>query len=79
MRSLGAKKQRKAGLAVPMASDARRKKTAYALIALSGAALRRLGTQSDKVELTRYATWAQQDLEEFNEALAAQRTTEDPL
>jgi hypothetical protein len=29
--------------------------------------------------LARYTTWTQEDLEVFNEALAAQRTKDDPL
>jgi plasmid stability protein len=29
--------------------------------------------------LARYMTWSQEDLAEFNEALAAQRSTDDPL
>jgi hypothetical protein len=38
-----------------------------------------VGVEERRKRLTRYTTWTQEDLEEFNEALAAQRTTDDPL
>lgn len=38
-----------------------------------------VGVDERRRRLTRYATWTQEDLEEFNEALAAQRTNDDPL
>lgn len=38
-----------------------------------------VGVDERRRRLARYATWTQEDLEEFNEALAAQRTLDDPL
>lgn len=38
-----------------------------------------VGVDERRRRLARYATWTQEDLEEFNEALAAQRTIDDPL
>ena len=38
-----------------------------------------VGVDERRRRLARYATWTQKDLEEFNEALAAQRTLDDPL
>lgn len=38
-----------------------------------------VGIDERRRRLERYATWTQEDLEEFNEALAAQRSTDDPL
>jgi plasmid stability protein len=38
-----------------------------------------VGVDERRQRLARYATWTQKDLEEFNEALAAQRTLDDPL
>ena len=34
-----------------------------------------VGVDERRKRLTRYTTWTQEDLEEFNEALAAQRTS----
>ena len=38
-----------------------------------------VGVDERRRRLERYATWTQEDLEEFNEALAAQRSIDDPL
>ena len=38
-----------------------------------------VGVDERRRKLARYATWTQEDLEEFNEALFAQRTLDDPL
>jgi plasmid stability protein len=38
-----------------------------------------VGVDERRQRLARYATWTQDDLEEFNEALSAQRTIDDPL
>ncbi len=38
-----------------------------------------LGVAERRQRLARYATWTPEDLEEFNTALAAQRTSDDPL
>jgi hypothetical protein len=38
-----------------------------------------VGVDERQRRLTRYTMWTQEDLKEFNEALAAQRTTDDPL
>jgi plasmid stability protein len=38
-----------------------------------------VGVDERRRRLTRYVTWNQEDLAEFNEALAAQRSTDDPL
>jgi len=38
-----------------------------------------VGADERRRRLTRYVTWNQEDLAEFNEALAAQRSTDDPL
>lgn len=38
-----------------------------------------LGVDDRRRRLARYATWTPEDLAEFNEALAAQRTIDDPL
>ena len=38
-----------------------------------------LGAAERRQRLARYATWNEEDLEEFNAALAAQRTPDDPL
>jgi plasmid stability protein len=38
-----------------------------------------LGVDERRRKLTRYMTWNQDDLAEFNEALAAQRSIDDPL
>jgi plasmid stability protein len=38
-----------------------------------------VGVDERRRRLARYATWTQEDLEELNEALAAQRTIDDPL
>ena len=37
------------------------------------------GVDERRARLARYATWTPEDLSEFNEALAAQRPTDDPL
>ena len=38
-----------------------------------------VGPDERRRKLARYTTWTPEDLEEFNEALAAQRTIDDPL
>lgn len=38
-----------------------------------------VGVDERRRALARYATWTAEDLAEFNEALAAQRTSDDPL
>jgi plasmid stability protein len=38
-----------------------------------------VGADERRRRLARYVTWSQEDLAEFNEALAAQRSTDDPL
>ena len=38
-----------------------------------------VGVDERRQRLARYTTWTQEDLKEFNEALAAQRTIDDPL
>jgi plasmid stability protein len=38
-----------------------------------------VGADERRRRLARYATWTQEDLKEFNEALASQRTLDDPL
>lgn len=38
-----------------------------------------VGIDERRRRLARYATWTPEDLAEFNEALAAQRMTDDPL
>jgi plasmid stability protein len=38
-----------------------------------------VGVNERRRRLARYATWTQEDLEEFNEALFAQRSIDDPL
>jgi plasmid stability protein len=38
-----------------------------------------VGVDERRRRLARYATWTPEDLEEFNRALAAQRTIDDPL
>jgi len=38
-----------------------------------------VGAAERRQRLARYATWTEEDLEEFNEALAAQRIIDDPL
>lgn len=38
-----------------------------------------VGVAERRQRLARYATWTPEDLEEFTESLAAQRTTDDPL
>lgn len=38
-----------------------------------------VGVDERRRRLARYATWTQEDLEEFNEALSAQRSLDDPL
>jgi plasmid stability protein len=38
-----------------------------------------VGVDERRRRLSRYMTWTPEDLKEFNEALAAQRTTDDPL
>lgn len=38
-----------------------------------------VGVSERRERLARYATWTQEDLEEFNEALAGQRSIDDPL
>ncbi len=38
-----------------------------------------VGVDERRARLARYATWTPDDLAEFNEALAAQRTIDDPL
>jgi plasmid stability protein len=38
-----------------------------------------VGVDERRRRLARYATWTSEDLAEFNEALAAQRTIDDPL
>lgn len=37
-----------------------------------------VGVEERRKRLARYTTWTQEDLKEFNEALAAQRTTDEP-
>jgi hypothetical protein len=46
------------------------------VLAILGSAV---GVNERRQRLTRYATWTPAEAEEFNEALAAQRTTDDPL
>jgi hypothetical protein len=38
-----------------------------------------VGVDERRQRLLRYVTWNRQDLAEFSEALAAQRSTDDPL
>jgi len=38
-----------------------------------------VGVDERRRRLARYATWTPEDLAEFNQALAAQRTVDDPL
>ena len=38
-----------------------------------------MGVAERRQRLARYTTWTAEDLEEFNEALAAQRIIDDPL
>jgi hypothetical protein len=38
-----------------------------------------VGVTERRQRLARYTTWTQEDLEEFNEALASQRSIDDPL
>lgn len=38
-----------------------------------------VGVDERRLRLERYMTWTQEDLEEFNEALAQQRTIDDAL
>ena len=38
-----------------------------------------VGVDERRRRLARYATWSPEDLAEFNEALAVQRTIDDPL
>jgi plasmid stability protein len=38
-----------------------------------------VGVDERRRRLARYVTWNPEDLAEFNEALAAQRSTDDPL
>lgn len=38
-----------------------------------------VGVAERRERLARYATWTREDLEEFNEALAGQRSIDDPL
>jgi plasmid stability protein len=38
-----------------------------------------VGVDERRRRLSRYMTWTPEDLKEFNEALAAQRTIDDPL
>lgn len=38
-----------------------------------------VGVDERRRRLARYATWTQEDLQEFNQALAAQRQVDDPL
>ncbi len=38
-----------------------------------------VGVHERRRRLARYATWTPEDLAEFNEVLAAQRTIDDPL
>ena len=38
-----------------------------------------VGFDERRQRLARYATWTQEELEEFNEALSAQRSIDDPL
>ncbi|HEX3528991.1 MAG TPA: hypothetical protein VH988_18180 [Thermoanaerobaculia bacterium] len=38
-----------------------------------------VGVDERRRRLARYATWTQEDLEELNEALVAQRSIDDPL
>lgn len=38
-----------------------------------------VGVDERRRRLARYATWTQEDLKEFNDALAAQRIIDDPL
>jgi plasmid stability protein len=38
-----------------------------------------VGVDERRGRLARYATWSPEDLAEFNEALAVQRTIDDPL
>ncbi|HEX4496238.1 MAG TPA: hypothetical protein VIE43_11275 [Thermoanaerobaculia bacterium] len=40
---------------------------------------RAVGVNERRTRLARYTTWTPDDLAEFNEALAAQRTIDDPL
>jgi hypothetical protein len=40
---------------------------------------RAVGVNERRTRLARYMTWTPDDLVEFNEALAAQRTIDDPL
>jgi plasmid stability protein len=38
-----------------------------------------VGVDKRRQRLSRYVTWSREDLAEFSEALAAQRSTDDPL
>jgi plasmid stability protein len=38
-----------------------------------------VGVSERRQRLSRYVTWNREDLAEFNDALAAQRSTDDPL
>jgi hypothetical protein len=46
------------------------------VLAILGSAV---GVNERRQRLTRYATWTAAEAEEFNETLAVQRTTDDPL
>jgi hypothetical protein len=38
-----------------------------------------VGVDERRRRLTRYVTWSQEDLAEFNQALSVERSTDDPL
>ncbi len=57
-------------------SRARGQSVNTTVLELLGAAV---GVDERRRRLARYATWTPEDLTEFNEALAAQRTIDDPL
>jgi plasmid stability protein len=57
-------------------SRARGQSVNTTVLEILGAAV---GVDERRRRLARYATWTPEDLTEFNEALAAQRTIDDPL
>jgi plasmid stability protein len=57
-------------------SRARGQSVNAVVLEILGAAV---GVDERRSRLARHATWTSEDLVEFNEALAAQRTIDDPL
>jgi plasmid stability protein len=57
-------------------SRARGQSVNTTVLEILGAAV---GVDERRRRLARYATWTPEELTEFNEALAAQRTIDDPL